>query len=91
MLAEPGPAGATHGFAPDWQTRPTVALPLGMPLTDQATVVSVVFATLGVNSARFPSPIVAAEGEIVTPTLLVSVIVAEAVTAPLPGARLTLA
>ena len=32
------PAGAAHGFVPDWQTWPTVALPFGMPPTDHVTV-----------------------------------------------------
>jgi hypothetical protein len=80
--------GATQGFVADRQTWPTVALPLGMPLTDQVTEVSVVLVTLGVNEARWPRARVAVAGETVTRTLLVSVIVAEAVTAPLLGAGL---
>ena len=80
--------GATQGFVAGWQTWPTVALPLGMPLTDQVTEVSVVLVTLGVNEARWPSARVAVAGETVTRTLLLSVIVAEAVTAPLLGAGL---
>ena len=54
-----------------------------MPLTDQLTVVSDVFATVAVNEARWPGARAADAGETPTVTLLMIVIVAVAVTEPL--------
>lgn len=62
-----------------WHTWPTVALPFAIPLTNQVTVASDEFVTDGVNVARWPGESVAALGETLTLTLLVSVTVAEAV------------
>lgn len=69
---------------PVWQTWPTVALPFGTPFTDQVTVVSDVFVTVGVNVMRWLTASVAVAGETLTLMLLVTVTVAEAV-APVAG------
>jgi hypothetical protein len=82
MLPDAGPAGATHGIVPDTQTWPTLALPLGMPFTDQVTVVSGVFVTLAANAMRRPVATVAVGGETVTATLLAIVAAADSTVAP---------
>ncbi len=83
MLPDAGPAGATHGFVPDMQTCPTLALPFATPFTDQLTVVSDVPATLGVNDRRWPVGTVAIDGETLTETPLVIVTAADSMVAPL--------
>ena len=77
--------GATHGFEFGWQTWPTVAFPFAIPLTDHVTPVSLEFATMEVNAARWPGESVAALGDTLTLTLLAIVTVAAAVTAPPAG------
>ena len=74
-----------------WQTCPTLALPFGIPLTLQVTVVSVEFETVGVNDARWLAASVAELGEMLTLTLLVIVTVADAVTEPPPPAGVAVA
>jgi len=91
MLAELGPDGAAHGFDPDTHTRPTAALPLAIPVTDQVTVASVVPVTFGENVARCPVEIVAVGGATLTATPLVIVTVAEATSGPPAGCGLTAA
>jgi hypothetical protein len=83
MLPDAGPAGATHGFVPLVQIWPTLTLPFGIPFTDQVTVVSAVFATLGANDKRWPVGTVAIGGETLTETLLVMVTATDSVLAPL--------
>ena len=83
MLPEAGLAGATHGFVPGSQTWPTLALPFGMPFTDQVTVVSDVFATLGINDMRWPVETVAVGGETPTVISVVMATVADSVVPPL--------
>jgi hypothetical protein len=52
MLAELGPAGGWQGLDACWQIWPAVAFPLAIPFTVQVTVVSDVFAILGVRVTR---------------------------------------
>ena len=77
-----------QGFVPDWQTWPTLALPLAIPLTAHVTEVSAAFVTIGVNDMRCPTESVAWGGETLTPMLLVMVTDAEATA---PGAGVTVA
>lgn len=79
MLPAAAPVGETQGFDPVWQTWPKLALPLAMPFTLHVTVVSEVFTTVGVNVARWPTVRVAAGGDTLTLTALVTVTVAAAV------------
>jgi hypothetical protein len=62
-----------------------------MPLTDHTTLASVAFVTVGVNDARWPVESVALGGAMVTPTLLVTVTVAEAISGPPLGWGVTVA
>ena len=57
-------------------------MPFGAPFTDQVTVVSDVFATLGVNDMRWLVESVAVGGETATVTLLVMVTVADSIVGP---------
>ena len=84
-LPETGPAGGVHGFVPDMHTWPTLALPLGMLLTDQVTLASGVFPTVAVNDARWLNARFAEAGETLTLTLLVIVTLADASIEPAPG------
>jgi hypothetical protein len=68
-----------HGLLPIWQMSPTAEFPLARPLTNHVTAASEVFETVGVNVARCPVATLAAEGEMLTATLLVKVTVAEAI------------
>lgn len=52
MLAELGAAGGWQGLDACWQIWPTVEFPLEMLFTVHVTVVSEVFATLGVRVTR---------------------------------------
>jgi hypothetical protein len=77
-----GPAGAVHGLDPLTQTWPVSAFPFRTPFTVQVTAVSGVFDTLAAKDCRWLVDTVAVPGDTLTPTLLVTVTVAEP--APLP-------
>jgi hypothetical protein len=83
MAPATGPAGGTHGFDPVSHTCPTLALPFGIPFTDQVTVASDVLATIAAKDIRWPVATVAVGGATFTVTLLVMVAVAASVLAPL--------
>lgn len=86
MLPETGPAGGVQGFVPDTHTWPTLALPLGMLLTVQVTLASVVFATMAAKGARWLNARLAEAGDTLTLTLLVIVALADASIDP-PAAK----
>jgi len=79
---EIGPAGGAHGFDPIRQTCPTIPFPFVVPFTAQVTAASEVVITFAVNVMRWLTGTVAAPGETLTATLLVTVTIAEAVCVP---------
>ena len=72
-----------QGLEPDWQICPTVGLPFAAPLTNQETAVSDVLVRVAPKDVRWPTWIVADEGDTVTAMLLTSVTDADALSVPL--------
>ena len=82
MFADVGVVGAKQGFEPDKQTCPIVALPFGIPLTLQTTVVSGVSVTAAEKVARPLATTFAVGGTTLTAALLITVTLAKADATP---------
>lgn len=86
---ETGAEGGAHGFEPGRQIWPKTGLPLGMPLTAQATAASDVFATEAEKEIRWLKESAAEAGAMLTATLLLMAALAAADEGPAATALAT--